>query len=850
MKKISQLLVTLCICALAFGQAPQQFNYQAIARNTAGQGIANANIKARISILDGSATAASVYSETRNVITNQLGLFTIAIGSAGAASTTGVFANIDWSTGKKFIKVEVDPLGGNNLVALGSTELLSVPFALYAVNGRAGVAGPQGLQGNTGATGATGAQGPQGLVGATGAQGLQGNTGATGATGVQGPQGLVGATGAQGSIGLTGATGATGAQGIQGLVGATGAQGLIGLTGATGATGLAGTNGANGKNTLILTTTEAAGANCATGGVKQEYGIDANGNGTLEAGEINAALTKYVCNGVAGTVANAWNIGGNTGNTASNFLGTSDAMDLLIKTNGTERLKISGDGKINMGDATTATGVSAISIGKQTIASGNFSTAMGNQTTANEINSTSMGFGTISSGNASTAMGINTTALGGASTTMGLFTKAKASSSTVIGSFNDTTDTPDPFNSANTDRIFQIGNGTANNARSNAITVIKNGNVGIGKINPLYQLHLGSTNTGLRIEGPAAALSGGIALNIGGYGDIVVDKPGIVGGRFAIKENGNIGIGTNTPTTAKLVIAGVGGAEAIDLSSTDQYANMRVIRNSLSSIDKDMYLGYQSGANSTLHLFSNNNETVTVKNGNVGIGTNTPTSKLEIKDGALRFNTTSSPLVNNSIASSNGYLTLYGGSATGGNGVWINNTASAIGGTKFKTSGAIEIGGSEGTAGQVLSSNGSGNTATWQSAGNIIRSESSGLTGTIGFSLSSTFVALTASDYSVTLNMPSRIILTYKSTFYSTIVVGEINHGGVLQVFKDGVLFNTYVLRATATGNSNLNFTDLTNGPDYFDLPAGTHNFTFNMKKLDGNCDLVRFKAFSLIIPN
>jgi trimeric autotransporter adhesin len=218
MKKISLLIVTLCICVLTFAQAPQQFNYQAIARNSVGQGIANANIKAKISILDGSATAASVYSETRTVTTNQLGLFTIAIGSAGAASTTGVFATIDWSTGKKFIKVEVDPLGGNNLVALGSTELLSVPFALYAVNGKVGPAGPQGLQGNTGATGATGAQGIQGLVGATGPQGL---------------------------TGLTGATGATGAQGIQGLVGATGAQGLIGLTGATGATGLAGTNGTN-----------------------------------------------------------------------------------------------------------------------------------------------------------------------------------------------------------------------------------------------------------------------------------------------------------------------------------------------------------------------------------------------------------------------------------------------------------------------------------------------------------------------------------------------------------------------------------------------------------------------------
>lgn len=149
LKKIATivLLSTLIIIfsVSAFAQAPQQFNYQAIARNTAGLGIPNANIKVRISILDGSATSTSVYSETRLLKTNQLGLFTIAIGSNGAQSSTGVFSNINWSSGKKFIKVEVDPLGGNNLTELGSTELLSVPYALYAVNGRPGIAGPSNI---------------------------------------------------------------------------------------------------------------------------------------------------------------------------------------------------------------------------------------------------------------------------------------------------------------------------------------------------------------------------------------------------------------------------------------------------------------------------------------------------------------------------------------------------------------------------------------------------------------------------------------------------------------------------------------------------------------------------------
>jgi hypothetical protein len=73
------------------------------------------------------------------------------------------------------------------------------------------------------------------------------------------------------------------------------------------------------------------------------------------------------------------------------------------------------------------------------------------------------------------------------------------------------------------------------------------GNLGIGITNPTYKLHLGNATNGLRIEGPTAAASGGSALNIGGYGDIVVDKPGTVGGRFMLNENGDAGFGTNAP---------------------------------------------------------------------------------------------------------------------------------------------------------------------------------------------------------------------------------------------------------------------------------------------------------------
>jgi len=109
--------------------------------------------------------------------------------------------------------------------------------------------------------------------------------GAQGATGAQGVQGTIGATGPQGIAGVQGATGAAGATGPQGSIGLTGSQGVAGT---------------NGQNSLVKTTTETAGVNCASGGVKLEYGLDVSANGILEAGEINAALTKYICNGATG----------------------------------------------------------------------------------------------------------------------------------------------------------------------------------------------------------------------------------------------------------------------------------------------------------------------------------------------------------------------------------------------------------------------------------------------------------------------------------------------------------------------------------------------------------------------
>ncbi len=151
----------------AFSQIPQAFNYQAVARDAAGNILANQNIAVKFTIVDGFPGGSLYYMETHHLTTNQFGLFTATVGSGTVV--IGNFSTIPWVTGHKNLKVELDPAGGNSFTLMGNTEMLSVPYALYAVTSSNG---PQGLPGLTGPTGDTG---PIGLTGPTGATGPAGN---------------------------------------------------------------------------------------------------------------------------------------------------------------------------------------------------------------------------------------------------------------------------------------------------------------------------------------------------------------------------------------------------------------------------------------------------------------------------------------------------------------------------------------------------------------------------------------------------------------------------------------------------------------------------------------------------
>lgn len=129
MKKIV-LLVVMVFSVASYAQVPQGISYQAIALNSSGYPVGNTLIGVRLSILDNSVSGTEIYKETHTTTTNDRGLYNLIIGQG--TPVNGQFPLIDWGTNYKFLKVELDVAGGTNYVLAGTTQLWSVPYALYA----------------------------------------------------------------------------------------------------------------------------------------------------------------------------------------------------------------------------------------------------------------------------------------------------------------------------------------------------------------------------------------------------------------------------------------------------------------------------------------------------------------------------------------------------------------------------------------------------------------------------------------------------------------------------------------------------------------------------------------------
>jgi len=130
MKKLLLLFTAILVTVTAFAQAPEKMSYQAVVRDGNNNLVVSASVGMQISILQGSPTGTSVYVESHTPTTNVNGVVSIEIG--GGTVVSGTFAGIDWGNGPYYLKTETDPTGGTTYTITGTSQLLSVPYALHA----------------------------------------------------------------------------------------------------------------------------------------------------------------------------------------------------------------------------------------------------------------------------------------------------------------------------------------------------------------------------------------------------------------------------------------------------------------------------------------------------------------------------------------------------------------------------------------------------------------------------------------------------------------------------------------------------------------------------------------------
>jgi hypothetical protein len=134
MRKVYLCLLLILFSANIFCQAPQKLSYQAIVRNSTSELVSDQVVGMQISIIAGSTDGTAVYVETQTPTTNSNGMISVEIGNGTVV--TGDFGNINWSSGIFFIKTETDIEGGTNYTITGIQQMLSVPYAFYALEAK------------------------------------------------------------------------------------------------------------------------------------------------------------------------------------------------------------------------------------------------------------------------------------------------------------------------------------------------------------------------------------------------------------------------------------------------------------------------------------------------------------------------------------------------------------------------------------------------------------------------------------------------------------------------------------------------------------------------------------------
>jgi hypothetical protein len=130
MKRIFTIAAALIMTASVWAQAPDKMSYQAVVRDASNALVTTQTVAMQISILQGSASGTAVYVETQTPTTNANGLVSLEIGAGTIVN--GDFSTIDWANDIYFIKTETDPTGGTSYTITGTSQLMSVPYALHS----------------------------------------------------------------------------------------------------------------------------------------------------------------------------------------------------------------------------------------------------------------------------------------------------------------------------------------------------------------------------------------------------------------------------------------------------------------------------------------------------------------------------------------------------------------------------------------------------------------------------------------------------------------------------------------------------------------------------------------------
>ena len=499
MKKIILIITAVLFAASLFAQSPEKMSYQAVVRDGSGILVQSHAVGMRIQILQTSEFGAAVYVETHSAATNVNGLVTIEIGSG--SPVLGTFAGINWSNGPYFIKTETDPDGGTNYTAIvGTSQLLSAPYALYAKKAATysetdplfNISEAKNITlSNTSNWNTAFGWGDHASAGyAPLARDLTIN-GATmnltadrtwnvgTVTSITTNNGITGGTiTTTGAIGLTGQALALHNLGTNGLIART-ASGTVAARTIGSGNGISVTNGdgVNGNPTVSASfgttaTTVAAGdhthgqyltaetdptwkggsdeivaigrtGNVGIGILTPEallhvYGIGTGGGNVLFAGAYKSTPGDPPASG-AGTRM-MWypdKAAFRAGHVTGNYWNKDSIGNYSVALGYQNRAK--GNYSFAIGINALASGIQSTAMGSATIASGSISTAIGNTTKASGIVSTAMGNYTTASASYSTTMGNGTEASGSSSTAMGVATTASGLTSTAMGYYTDAT---------------------------------------------------------------------------------------------------------------------------------------------------------------------------------------------------------------------------------------------------------------------------------------------------------------------------------------------------------------------------------------------------------------------------